>query len=128
LLIRSKRHLERVLEEFVEHYNAARPHRAIDLEVPSPMSRGGDSTTRRGSSESTDSADFSTSTPSPLDQRVCGRDRIRITGELAVSAQCHHRAHHTIADHAPATRDRRCSSRCASASTVNNASLRLASG
>src|SRR5665213_1248029 len=36
LLIRSERHLERVLAEFVQHYNAARPHRGIDLEVPIP--------------------------------------------------------------------------------------------
>jgi putative transposase len=35
-LIRSERHLERVLAEFVQHYNAARPHRGIDLEVPVP--------------------------------------------------------------------------------------------
>ena len=34
LLIRNERHLERVLTEFVEHYNTARPHRGIDLEVP----------------------------------------------------------------------------------------------
>jgi hypothetical protein len=36
LLIRNDRHLERVLTEFVEHYNSARPHRGIDLEVPIP--------------------------------------------------------------------------------------------
>ena len=36
LLIRSERHLERVLAEFVQHYNAARPHRGINLEVPIP--------------------------------------------------------------------------------------------
>jgi putative transposase len=36
LLIRNERHLERVLEMFVEHYNAARPHRGIDLEIPVP--------------------------------------------------------------------------------------------
>jgi transposase InsO family protein len=48
LLIRSERHLERVLEEFVEHYNAARPHRGIDLEVPIPYvsGRGLDDSTR----------------------------------------------------------------------------------
>ena len=40
LLIRNERHLERVLEEFVEHYNAARPHRGIDLEVPIPYVSG----------------------------------------------------------------------------------------
>ena len=34
LLIRGERHLERVLADFVEHYNTARPHRGIDLEVP----------------------------------------------------------------------------------------------
>ena len=37
LLIRGERHLERVLREFVEHYNSARPHRGIDLEVPIPF-------------------------------------------------------------------------------------------
>ena len=36
LLIRNERHLERVLGEFVQHYNAARPHRGINLEVPIP--------------------------------------------------------------------------------------------
>jgi len=40
LLIRRERHLERVLDEFedafVQHYNAARPHRGINLEVPIP--------------------------------------------------------------------------------------------
>lgn len=36
LLIRSERHLELVLAEFVQHYNATRPHRGIDLEVPIP--------------------------------------------------------------------------------------------
>jgi putative transposase len=36
LLIRNERHLERVLTEFVEHYNAARPHRGIELDIPIP--------------------------------------------------------------------------------------------
>ena len=36
LFIRNERHLERVLVEFVDHYNAARPHRGIDLETPIP--------------------------------------------------------------------------------------------
>ena len=40
LLIRNERHLERVLKEFVEHYNAARPHRGIHLEVPIPHVSG----------------------------------------------------------------------------------------
>jgi hypothetical protein len=36
LLIRDERHLDRVLREFVAHYNCERPHRGIDLEVPVP--------------------------------------------------------------------------------------------
>jgi putative transposase len=34
ILIRSRRHLERVLRDYVEHYGRARPHRAVDLKVP----------------------------------------------------------------------------------------------
>ena len=34
LLILGRRHLEAVLREFVEHDNAARPHRALDLRPP----------------------------------------------------------------------------------------------
>jgi transposase InsO family protein len=34
LFIRGERHLDRVLREFVEHYNYERPHRGIDLETP----------------------------------------------------------------------------------------------
>ena len=34
LLILGRRHLEGVVREFVEHYNAARPHRALDLRPP----------------------------------------------------------------------------------------------
>jgi len=36
LLVVSRRHLETVLGEFVQHYNAARSHRGINLEVPIP--------------------------------------------------------------------------------------------
>jgi transposase InsO family protein len=36
MLIRSERHAERVLGEFVQHYNCERPHRAINLEAPVP--------------------------------------------------------------------------------------------
>jgi hypothetical protein len=35
-LIWNQRHLERVLARYVEHYNAGRPHRGIDLKVPVP--------------------------------------------------------------------------------------------
>jgi hypothetical protein len=34
LLIVGRRHLERVPDEYVEHYNAARPHRGLQLGVP----------------------------------------------------------------------------------------------
>ena len=34
VLILGRRHLEAVLREFVEHDNAARPHRALDLRPP----------------------------------------------------------------------------------------------
>ena len=36
LLVVGQRHLERVLREYVEHYNAARPHRALLLRAPVP--------------------------------------------------------------------------------------------
>src|SRR5919107_45359 len=32
----NRRHLEHVLARYVAHYNTARPHRGIDLEVPVP--------------------------------------------------------------------------------------------
>jgi hypothetical protein len=35
-LIRTERHLDRVLREFVEHYNHQRPHRGAHLEAPVP--------------------------------------------------------------------------------------------
>jgi transposase InsO family protein len=34
LLILNRRHLERVLTEWFEHYNRARPHRGLDLQTP----------------------------------------------------------------------------------------------
>jgi putative transposase len=36
LLILNRRHLDRVLRVFVEHYNAQRPHRALKLQPPQP--------------------------------------------------------------------------------------------
>ena len=36
VLIRSEHHAERVLREFVVHYNQERPHRAVNLEQPVP--------------------------------------------------------------------------------------------
>jgi transposase InsO family protein len=34
LLVVSRRHLERILDEYVAHYNRARPHRGLDLTPP----------------------------------------------------------------------------------------------
>ena len=36
LLILNRRHLERVLGTYVEHYNTQRPHRALKLQPPQP--------------------------------------------------------------------------------------------
>jgi putative transposase len=37
LLIFNRRQLERVLPVYVRHYNARRPHRALDLRAPAPL-------------------------------------------------------------------------------------------
>jgi putative transposase len=37
MLIWNRRHLQRVLARYVEHYNAGRPHRGIGLELPVPV-------------------------------------------------------------------------------------------
>lgn len=36
ILILGRRHLERTLRQYVNHYNRQRPHRGIDLQVPVP--------------------------------------------------------------------------------------------
>jgi transposase InsO family protein len=36
LLILNRRHLERVLRVYVEHYNTQRPHRTLNLQPPQP--------------------------------------------------------------------------------------------
>jgi len=36
LLIMGRRHLERISEEYVTHYNHERPHRGLALETPEP--------------------------------------------------------------------------------------------
>ncbi len=41
LLIVNRKHLERVLAEWVEHYNRARPHRGIELRTPIARSDSG---------------------------------------------------------------------------------------
>jgi putative transposase len=39
LLILNRRHLERVLRIYLDHYNRQRPHRALDLHPPEPDER-----------------------------------------------------------------------------------------
>ena len=34
MLILGRRHLERVMREWIAHYNRARPHRGLDLQTP----------------------------------------------------------------------------------------------
>jgi hypothetical protein len=36
LLILNRRHLERVLHVYIDHYNTQRPHRALKLQPPDP--------------------------------------------------------------------------------------------
>jgi hypothetical protein len=36
IIVINERHLRHVLREFVRHYNSARPHRALDLDMPEP--------------------------------------------------------------------------------------------
>ena len=72
ILVRGRRHLERVLSEYVAHYNAHRPHRAIGLRPPVDRddelqvpARDQDAISRHRSS-----ADSSTSTELQRDDRV----------------------------------------------------------
>ena len=67
LLIISRKHLERVLREYVEHYNTHRPHRALEQRRRSRSRRHRDraTTTSCGYGAATGSAACSTSTSSP---------------------------------------------------------------
>jgi len=40
LLVLNRRHLERVLRDYVDHYNRERPHRALELRPPTADARG----------------------------------------------------------------------------------------
>ena len=76
LLIVNRRHLERVLRVFVDHYNSHRPHRSLNLKPPDP--RLGSCAvlhpTTPPSSAETDSADSSTNTASPHEP-ICAPHR-----------------------------------------------------
>ena len=39
IIVINERHLRYVLREFVRHYNVARPHQTLELDVPEPGTR-----------------------------------------------------------------------------------------
>jgi putative transposase len=54
VLVCNRHHLERVLAVYVDHYNTARPHRGIDLDVPVPPADVPPATQRVGRIERVD--------------------------------------------------------------------------
>jgi transposase InsO family protein len=46
LLTLNQRHLGRVLKEYTDYYNAARPHQGIDQQTPTPLTRSSRGTIR----------------------------------------------------------------------------------
>jgi putative transposase len=70
LLIVNRRHLERVLRAYLDHYNHHRPHRSLDQRPPAlPSANPRPPATRRTYSAETVSEDSSTSTRSPHEPR-----------------------------------------------------------
>jgi transposase InsO family protein len=78
LLVVSRRHLERVLAQYVAHYNRTRPHRGFDLTPPHPVTVAA---APAPSTAATSSPDSSTSTTTPPDSHrpPCGRAEQRPT-------------------------------------------------
>ena len=75
LLIVNEHHLRRVLAEYLEHYNTARPHRALGQLTPAQAAPGRpnlSTSPSTGSAGSRSSADSPTSTASPPDRPRCG--------------------------------------------------------
>ena len=71
LLVVSRRHLERILDDYVAHYNRARPHRGLDLTHRAiPLWPA----TQAPSTAATSSADSSTSTTAPPDRHRLAHD------------------------------------------------------
>ena len=47
VIVVNQRHLQHVLRDFIRHYNAARPHQALDLQVPEAQPRASPATSSR---------------------------------------------------------------------------------
>ena len=47
MIVVNQRHLQHVLRDFIRHYNAARPHQALDLQVPEAQPRASPATSSR---------------------------------------------------------------------------------
>ena len=79
LLIANERHLRRVLTDYLRHYNAARPHRALGQLAPAQPAPGRRRSTSpsTGSAEDKSSADSHTSTRSPRDSPQAAPRRSR---------------------------------------------------
>jgi Integrase core domain len=74
MLVLGRRHLERILQTYIAHYNDARPHRGLDLKTPAArpeptlvtsVARGFKGTTNSGASS------MSTSWPLDNESKVC---------------------------------------------------------
>ena len=102
LLVVSRRHLESVLDEYVRHYNEARPHRGLQLAQPIPQPGHG-RPTATSITAATSSAASSTSTtapPDPKSRRATSKATLRLLSRAL-------RARPATGDRRPATGDRR---------------------
>ena len=69
LLILNRRHLERVLRVYVEHYNTQRPHRALKLQPPQPRSHRPQPPSARSVDATASAASSTSTTETPPDVR-----------------------------------------------------------
>ena len=85
LLVVSRRHLESVLNEYVRHYNQARPHRGLQLAPPIPVPSRARRSTRQPSPAATSSAASSTNTSERPEQTSM---RVTLETSLHLPAGC----------------------------------------
>jgi putative transposase len=69
LLILNRRHLDRVLRVYIDHYNTHRPHRALKLQPPQPREATADANHRRDRAPRPPRRPPSTSTTEPPPKR-----------------------------------------------------------